>query len=383
MGATVAAAVIIRKERELVEHFAEAGAVSPASARSSSDLGVHERFAWIRLVDRGVIREAAPGRYYFDEPTWVALRHEAPPFGARADDLCRRARWRAIDCDAVGRALVAQTHPPPPREGQMQRRDFLTTSLFGTAGLLASRLPFAASLDAASRRAAGRKILIAGGGYGTPFIRYMAALTGKPRPSCSISRRPRRTGQSGNYRLVPGVLAAQGRADTCRRASSRATRRSESWDEVLLSMDGIVCSGGNTLNQQAIWKAQGIDVVLRQAWDRGIVLGGSSAGSLCWFEEGTTDSRPKALSVVKCLGFLKGSHSPHYDGEPGRRPLYHQLIGSGGMKPGYACDNDAGIYFEDNEVMRVVATRAEAKVYYVSVIDGQVVERVMEPEHIE
>jgi hypothetical protein len=74
MGASVAAAVIIRKERELVEHFAEAGAVSPSSARSSSDLGVHERFAWIRLVERGVIREAAPRRYYLDEPTWVALR---------------------------------------------------------------------------------------------------------------------------------------------------------------------------------------------------------------------------------------------------------------------------------------------------------------------
>ena len=74
MGASVAAAAIIRKERELVEHFADAGAVSPSTAKSPSDLGVHERFAWIRLVERGVIREAAPGRYYFDEPTWVALR---------------------------------------------------------------------------------------------------------------------------------------------------------------------------------------------------------------------------------------------------------------------------------------------------------------------
>ena len=156
----------------------------------------------------------------------------------------------------------------------------------------------------------------------------------------------------------------------------------EGWDEVFLSMDAIVVSGGNTLNQQAIWKAQGIDVVLRQAWDRGIVLGGASAGSLCWFEEGTTDSRPKALSIVKCMGFLKGSHSPHYDAEAGRRPLYHTLIGSGEMKPGYACDNDAGIYFEDNEVKRVVTTRDGAKVYYVSATNGVVSERVMEPERI-
>ena len=68
--------------------------------------------------------------------------------------------------------------------------------------------------------------------------------------------------------------------------------------------------------------------------------------------------------------------------EPGRRPLYQKLIGSGEMKPGNACDNDAGIYFEDNEVKRVVHTRAAAKVYYVSAAGGRVTERVMEPEMI-
>ena len=111
-------------------------------------------------------------------------------------------------------------------------------------------------------------------------------------------------------------------------------------------------------------------------------LGGASAGSLCWFEEGTTDSRPKELTTVRCLGFLKGSHCPHYDREPARRPLYRKLIASGEMKPGYACDNDAGIYFEDNEVKRVVSSRAGAKAYYVSASGGEAVERVLEPEMI-
>jgi dipeptidase E len=161
-----------------------------------------------------------------------------------------------------------------------------------------------------------------------------------------------------------------------------STRQTRSWEEVFLSVDGIVCSGGNTLNQQAIWRAQGIDVILRQAWDRGIVLGGASAGSLCWFEEGTTDSRPKELTIVKCLGFLTGSHSPHYDAEKNRRPLYHKLIGSGEMKPGWACDNDAGIYFEDNEPKRFVATRDGAKSYYVSAEGGTVVEKPYTPERI-
>ncbi len=263
----------------------------------------------------------------------------------------------------------------------MKRRQFVLSSAAGSLALWTGHLR-AADLQGVSRSgAATRKILIAGGGFGQAFIRYMAELTGKKWP-----------------RLCYLPTASADRADgiitwfkNCAELDVRpfvqesfiaSTRQAQSWEEVFLSMDGIVASGGNTLNQQAIWKAQGIDVVLRQAWDRGIVLGGASAGSLCWFEEGTTDSRPKELTTVKGLGFLKGSHSPHYDREPGRRPLYQKLIGSGEMKPGYACDNDAGIYFEDNEVKRVVSTRAGAKVYYVSVVNGKVVERVLEPERI-
>ena len=229
--------------------------------------------------------------------------------------------------------------------------------------------------------AATRKILIAGGNFNTSFIRYMAALTGKRRPRlCYLP-----TASADSATSMCDFYASCAPLDVEPHVQAtfiESLTQTKGWDEVFLSMDGIVVSGGNTLNQQAIWRAQGIDAVLREAWDRGIVLGGASAGSLCWFEEGTTDSRPKALSIVKCLGFLRGSHSPHYDAEPGRRPLYQRLITSGEMKPGYACDNDAGIYFEDNEVKRVVSSRAGAKVYQVSVVNGMVVERVMEPEHI-
>jgi peptidase E len=269
----------------------------------------------------------------------------------------------------------------------MKRREFLVSSAIGSVGLGVGRLPVsAASPDAAAASAARqttpiRKILIAGGGFNEAFIRYMAQLTGRERPRlCYLPTASADSPQGiiGWYRNC----AALNVTPFVQESFIASPRQTKGWDEVLLSMDGIVASGGNTLNQQAIWKAQGIDLVLRQAWDRGIVLGGASAGSLCWFEEGTTDSRPKELTTVQCLGFLKGSHSPHYDREEQRRPLYQKLIGSGQMKPGYACDNDAGVYFEDNEVKRVVATRAEAKVYYVSVVDGKVVERMLEPERI-
>jgi dipeptidase E len=270
----------------------------------------------------------------------------------------------------------------------MKRREFLITSVMGSVGAGVGRLsalePRAsetAGVDQTRPANATRKILIAGGGFGTAFVRYMAELTGKPRPKICYLPTASADSPSGiiSWYRTCAPLNVEASVQESFIASARQSR---SWEEVFLSVDAIVASGGNTLNQQAIWKAQGIDAVLRQAWDRGIVLGGASAGSLCWFEEGTTDSRPKALSTVQCLGFLKGSHSPHYDAERDRRPLYQKLIGSGQMKPGYACDNDAGIYFEDNTVKRVVSTRPEAKVYYVSVVDGKVVEKVIEPERI-
>lgn len=268
----------------------------------------------------------------------------------------------------------------------MERRDFLAaTTAAGAALSLPLPLSAAETLPRDARpRPAGQatpKILIAGGGFDTRFIRYMAELTGKDRPRLcylptATADRPEASLRWFQYCAPLDVEPHYQNVFI----SSYNTPRS--WEEIFLSMDGIVVSGGNTLNQQAIWRAQGIDEVLREAWNRGIVLGGASAGSLCWFEEGTTDSRPKELTKIECLGFLTGSHSPHYDGEEQRRPTYHRLISSGVLKPGWACDNFAGIYFEGTEPARFVATRPGAMVYYVDLVNGRVVETPHEPELI-
>jgi len=269
-----------------------------------------------------------------------------------------------------------------------ERRTFLATSLASAAGLAATRVAKATGLDTETHpdpsmqtSMTPRRILIAGGNYGTTFIKYMAALSGKPRPKICFLPTASADAPDGIIRFFQSC-APLNVEPSVQESFIESLSQTRSWADVFLSVDGIVVSGGNTLNQQAIWKAQGIDAVLRQAWERGIILGGASAGSLCWFEEGTTDSRPQALSIVHGLGFLTGSHSPHYDAEAGRRPLYQKLISSGEMKPGYACDNDAGIYFEDNVVKRVVSARAGAKVYYVSMVNGRINERTMEPEMI-
>ena len=264
----------------------------------------------------------------------------------------------------------------------MQRREFFVSTALGLIGFGFGNPSLAASRPGTSSQANNRKILIAGGGFRTAFLRYMASLTGKERPKLCYLPTASADRESGIIRwyencaplnVIPSVQAS----------FINSNRMTQTFEEVLLSVDGIVVSGGNTLNQQVIWKAHGIDKILRKAWDRGIVLGGASAGSLCWFEEGTTDSRPKQLTKVECLGFLKGSHSPHYDAEENRRPTYHRLIKSGELKPGYACDNDAGIYFSDNEVKRAVHTREDAKSYHVSLQGGEIVEKELKAEMIE
>lgn len=261
----------------------------------------------------------------------------------------------------------------------MKRREFVVSSALGTLGLGVGTVSLAGETAGPKRQSATRKILIAGGGFGTTFIKYLAELTGKAKPKLLYLPTASSDWRASSIRWYENC-APLDVIPSVQNAFISSYSMDKSWEDVLLSVDGIVASGGNTLNQQAIWHAQGIDEVLREAWNRGIVLGGASAGSLCWFEEGTTDSRPKELSIVKGLGFIRGSHSPHYDGEGERRPTYHRLISSGQMKPGYACDNDAGIYFEDNEARRVVHTREGAHVYYVSMVGGQIREEVLESE---
>jgi dipeptidase E len=133
----------------------------------------------------------------------------------------------------------------------------------------------------------------------------------------------------------------------------------------LLDQDAVYVGGGNTANMLAIWRVHGLDRILRRAWDDGIVLAGRSAGSICWFEGGTTDSFGGLDALPDGLGFLPGSHSPHYDGEPGRRPTYQRLVASGELPPGYAADDGAALVFRGTELAEVVAELPAARGYRV------------------
>jgi peptidase E len=144
----------------------------------------------------------------------------------------------------------------------------------------------------------------------------------------------------------------------------------------LCDQDVIFVGGGNTCSMLAVWRAHGVDGALRAAWEAGVVLTGGSAGSLAWFECGTTDSYDlDTLEPLRDgLGFLPGSHCPHYDGEVQRRPLYHRLVGAG-FPAGLALDDDAAVHFVGTAIAEVVTARQGATAYRVErAADGAVVE---------
>jgi len=135
--------------------------------------------------------------------------------------------------------------------------------------------------------------------------------------------------------------------------------------ELVLSQDAICVGGGNTANMLAIWRVHGIDVLLREAWEHGVLLFGGSAGMICWFEAGVTDSYGPQLEGMDCLGFLPGSACPHYDGEELRRPRYRELV-DGGFPEGIAADDGVGVHFVGAELTEIVTCRPAATAYRVT-----------------
>jgi peptidase E len=139
----------------------------------------------------------------------------------------------------------------------------------------------------------------------------------------------------------------------------------ENLREVILSQDAINVGGGNTANMLAIWKVHGIDELMREAWQNGILLFGASAGMICWFEHGITDSFGPQLEGMECLGFLAGSACPHYDGEEQRRPRYRELVDSG-FPEGVAADDGVGLHYVGTELSEIVTCRPGATAYRVT-----------------
>jgi peptidase E len=127
--------------------------------------------------------------------------------------------------------------------------------------------------------------------------------------------------------------------------------------ERLTSCDFVWVGGGSVANLLVLWRLHGVDTAMREAWESGVILGGVSAGSLCWHVGGTTDSfGPTLQPVTNALGFLPYGNGVHYDAEAQRRPLLQKLMKEGVLGPlAFATDNGIGIWYEGTDPTTVVA----------------------------
>lgn len=212
-----------------------------------------------------------------------------------------------------------------------------------------------------------RLVALLGGGFSTDedglLDDWLLGHARSPRPRvCFV---PTASGDAAGY--VERFLAAFG-PRACEPSVLPLFRRTLDDDALrafLLAQDVVYVGGGNTANLLAVWRAHGVDRLLREAYDRGTLLCGISAGANCWARASHTDSFGPLTHLPDGLGLLPGSVCPHYDSEPGRRPSYRRAVATGVLPGGWALDDGVGALFRDGVLTEAVTRTPGARLYRV------------------
>ena len=220
-----------------------------------------------------------------------------------------------------------------------------------------------------------RQLIVQGGGgflmeKSRLLDRHFLRATDKPNPRICFIGSASGDAESARYKFYEAMAALDCRATHL----SLFQPPTADLAGFIQEQDAIYVGGGNTRSLLALWREWGLDTALRAAYERGVVLGGISAGMICWFEYGITDSNPGALSPLRCLGWLEGTACPHYDGEADRRPAFHRMLAAGRIPPGYAADDGAALHFVDEQLAEVVVSRPGAAAYRLTLEHGEVSE---------
>ena len=169
-------------------------------------------------------------------------------------------------------------------------------------------------------------VAIGGGGFGRSLgpleiEKYIISLTSKKRAKiCFI---PTASGDSSLYKL--NFYRAFSKLD-CITSHIDFFSRTENLEEKVLTQDIIYVGGGNTKSMLAVWKEWNLNNILQNAYEKGIVMSGVSAGAICWFDKGITDSFANELAIINCLGLVNGIACPHFDEEKEREPFVNDVI---------------------------------------------------------
>jgi peptidase E len=214
-----------------------------------------------------------------------------------------------------------------------------------------------------------RHVLAIGGGMLMPHdaiplqVKYAMDLSGQQRPRLCVINTAVGDDPGASLRLYDRLAQTPARV---RRLALFPMPNVSDPEDFLLSQDVIFVGGGSVANMLAVWRVHGIDEIMRKAWHAGIILAGSSAGGICWFAGGTTDSFGTRLRpFTDGLAMLAGSFCPHYHSEAERRPLYRRLVADGTLPGGLACDDGSAAHFVDDTVTEMVCDRPDAAAYRV------------------
>jgi peptidase E len=229
----------------------------------------------------------------------------------------------------------------------------------------------------------GQIVAFGGGGFAmepdNPLLDdYVLSLTGKERPRVCLI--PTASGDSAAWIDRFYEIFHEDRCE-----ATHLGLFSRSVDDLyayLSEQDVIYAGGGNTVNLLAVWRAQGLAEVLPRVLEQGVIACGVSAGGLCWFERGITDSYGPGLNPLENgLGFLPGSFCPHYDSDPRRFEAFGDFVRTT-RQPGLAAEDGVGLHYVDGQLTRVVSSRPTAVAWRVEPGDGDARRAMIEPEYL-
>jgi dipeptidase E len=224
-------------------------------------------------------------------------------------------------------------------------------------------------------------VAFGGGGFsqesGNPLLDdYVLGLSGTADPRVCFL--PTASGDADHY-LVRFYNAFRDRARTSHISLFRRERGVTDIRSHLLAQDVIYVGGGSLISLLGVWRAHGLDSMLREAHEAGVILCGLSAGSLCWFAEAVSGYQSE-VNRVPALGFLPHSNAVHYcDGE--RRGAFHRHL-MDGMPAGFAAEDGAALRFVGSELVEVVASRPEARAYKLERRGSQILETALPTRYL-
>ena len=218
----------------------------------------------------------------------------------------------------------------------------------------------------------GQIIAIGGGGFGRnpnhrKIEKYILELTGKEKPNVVFFP----TASAENQAYIIQFYKCFTKM-SCEPSHVTFFQRTPRLDSIINKADVIYVGGGNTKSMLAVWQEWKLDKLLLKSYNNGKILCGVSAGAICWFEQGITDSWASNLNVMDCLGFLPEMACPHYQEEKDRRPDVHKMLKQGKCGPGWAIDGGAAIHFKNGKYYKSIQFYSDSYVHYVSIKNGVV-----------